>query len=97
MFTPMGLPKGTTNNIKGRPKGAKNRSTTEIREKLFDFVSDNIENLQVKFDELSTKDKLMFMEKILQYTIPKLQSETISFNNQPQQISPEDFIKKLLA
>ncbi len=57
-------------NIKGRPKGAKNRTTEQLRQLLLDFVNDNIEDLQASFDKLDHKDKLIFLERILKYVLP---------------------------
>jgi hypothetical protein len=95
MSTPMGLPKGTTNNIKGRPKGAKNRSTTEIREKLFEFISDNLPKLQNDFDKLDNpKDRLMFIERLFQYSLPKLQAQSIEFENPIQFMNLPDWMKE---
>lgn len=93
----MGLTKGMTNNLNGRPVGSKNKTTTEIRELLTTFISENWENVQQDFMNLEPKDRLAFYEKILQYTLPKLQSqtiETVSKSEEPP-ISYEEFMRKL--
>jgi hypothetical protein len=75
----MGLKKGMTNNPNGRPAGSKNRTTAEIRDLLKEFVSANWETIQTDFDQLPPKDRLAFFEKVLQYTIPKMQSVNHEF------------------
>jgi len=66
----MGLPKGKTNNPKGRKIGSLNKTTTEIKEIMVQFIGDNIGNIQSEFDKLEAKEKLFFFEKILKYIIP---------------------------
>ena len=75
----MGLKKGMTNNPNWRPMGSKNKSTTEIRDLMKEFVSTNWETIQADFDQLAPKDRLAFFEKVLQYTIPKMQSVNNEF------------------
>lgn len=70
----MPQPKGKTGNPKGRPKGVPNKVTADIRETLKAFVDKNLTSLQKNFDKLEPKDKLVFIEKLLPYLVPKLQS-----------------------
>ncbi len=93
----MGLTKGMTNNLNGRPAGSKNKATAEIRELLTAFISENWENVQQDFMNLEPKDRLAFYEKILQYTLPKLQSqtfETISKAEEPT-LTYAEFLENL--
>ena len=66
----MGLHKGQTNNLKGRPKGIPNKTTTEIRNLLQEFISCNMENLQSDFESLEPRDRLAFLEKALKFVLP---------------------------
>lgn len=70
------MKKGITNNPNGRPKGSLNKTTTEMREIITNFVSVNLTTLQTDFDQLEPKERLQFLEKLLGYTLPKLQSIT---------------------
>lgn len=70
------MKKGITNNPNGRPKGSLNKSTTEMRELVTNFVSANLTTIQADFDQLEPKERLLFLEKLLGYTLPKLQSVT---------------------
>ncbi len=70
----MGLPKGRTNNANGRPQGSINKDTKELRELLTGFIAKNWIGLQTDYEKLEPKDRLQFFEKVLQYTLPKMQS-----------------------
>jgi CCR4-NOT transcriptional regulation complex NOT5 subunit len=72
----MGLPKGKTNNPYGRPKGTPNRTTTEIKELMNQFISHNLDDLQRQYDQLEAKEKLMFFERVLKYVIPQQKDVT---------------------
>ncbi|HAQ17770.1 MAG TPA: hypothetical protein DCR40_00890 [Prolixibacteraceae bacterium] len=74
----MGLQKGTTNNLNGRPKGSQNRSTEELRNTVQAFIESNIEGMQANFDQLEAKDKLLFIEKMLNYSLPRMQATQIT-------------------
>jgi hypothetical protein len=73
-------------NRNGRPKGIENKLNSELREKINDFLNDNWENIQNDFDSLETKEKLMFFEKLLQYSLPRLKNVEMSQPNKIQQI-----------
>ena len=57
-------------NTAGRPKGAKDRTTAELREALREFVDQNIDKLQTSFDNLDDEKKLSFFEKIIKMVLP---------------------------
>ena len=64
--------KGNTNNPGGRPKGIPNRSTTELRRILNDFLSSNmnLEQLQSDLDSLEPKDRLNFIDRMISRILP---------------------------
>ncbi len=70
----MGLPKGTTNNPAGRPKGSTNKAGAELRERITTFVEERWEQIQEDFEYLEPKERLQFFEKLLVYALPKLQN-----------------------
>lgn len=70
----MGLQKGMTNNIGGRPKGSTNKITTELRERINDFLSENWEQIEKDFLVLEPDKRVLLFEKLLSYTLPKMQS-----------------------
>ena len=67
-------------NIKtgGRQKGTPNKVTSDLRQRINTFLSDNWESLQKDFEQLEPKDRLNFYEKLLQFGLPKLQSTQLT-------------------
>lgn len=72
--------KGISGNPNGRPKGSGNKVTTDLRQAIADFLNDNWKKIQSDFDKLEPKDRLSFIEKLLQYNLPKLQSVSNSID-----------------
>lgn len=66
--------KGKTNNPNGRPKGRKNKATLDLRQRINNFVIDKWDSIEADFEALEPKERLQFFEKLLQYSLPKLQS-----------------------
>lgn len=64
----------------GRTKGTPNKTTTEVKNLLHEFISCNIENLQVDFDSLEPKDRLAFFERALRFILPTQQKSEIDIN-----------------
>jgi hypothetical protein len=64
----------------GREKGTPNKITSDLRQRINDFLTDNWSSLQTDFDSLDSKEKLFFYEKLLQYGLPKLQSTELTSN-----------------
>jgi len=54
----------------GRPKGSPNKTTIEVKEFISNFLNENLLTLQSDFDNLESKERLYFMEKLLKYVIP---------------------------
>ena len=70
----MGLPKGKTNNPKGRKRGVPNKVTKQLRELIKGFLNDNFEQVKQDFAKLEPKDRIRNYIDLLQYTLPKYQS-----------------------
>lgn len=68
-----GRPKGTP-KTGGRKKGTPNRITKDVRVWLVDLVSKNRRQLERDLQELEPKDRVMMLEKLMQYVIPKKQA-----------------------
>ena len=72
-------------NRKGRPKGADNKITKEIKEILQEVVF-NAEEISRVYSELDTRDKAEFMVRIARYVTPEQKAVNIGlheFKEQP--------------
>jgi len=78
----------------GREQGTPNKLTKELREAINNFLTDNIKEIQKNFDLLEPKDKLYFIEKILSYTLPKMQSISTPDLKQPKIIEFKNVSKQ---
>lgn len=72
--------KGVTNNPNGRPKGKPNKVTANLRSSIQFFLEKNWPKVQKEFDKMEPKDKLVFYDKMLAYSLPKLQATSLSLN-----------------
>lgn len=68
------IKKGVVLNPKGRPKGALNRNTAELKEALKTILDAELEKVQEYLELLEPKERLDFVAKLLPYVVPK-QSE----------------------
>lgn len=63
---------------KGKPKGAKNRSTKELRNFITNFINDNLETIQDDFTALEPKERIDTFIKLMEYALPKLNRTELS-------------------
>lgn len=73
-----GLKKGETNNPNGRPAGTPNKVTKELRERIQNFLEDNWQQIEKDFATLDPEKRVMLFEKLLQYTVPRLQATDLT-------------------
>lgn len=71
----------------GRPKGAVNKVTKDMREWIGNFISENTEQIEKDWAELEPRDRLALFEKLLKYTLPSLSS--VSTKMQLEDMSDE--------
>lgn len=76
------MKRGKTNNPNGRPKGIPNRITADLREYIKQLLSNNLDKFAEDFEQLEPKDRLMMMEKLLSYILPKLSN--VAINEEPE-------------
>ncbi|KAA6319919.1 hypothetical protein EZS27_030246, partial [termite gut metagenome] len=78
----MAQKKGQTGNPKGRPKGKPNKVTMETREWIKQLIDKNRGQIERDLEALDPKDRILAIEKLMQYTVPKMQSveAKIDFN-----------------
>ncbi|HUZ58682.1 MAG TPA: hypothetical protein VMU83_07865 [Hanamia sp.] len=70
--------KGKTNNPSGRPKGVPNKTTTDLRQWINNFIDDNREQIKKDWNSLEPKDRIFLFEKLLKYSLPTLTSTTLN-------------------
>lgn len=58
----------------GRRKGTPNKTTQETRQWLKQFLDDNRTKIEQDFEALEPQQRLQMFERLLQYTLPKMQS-----------------------
>lgn len=81
----------------GRPKGAVNKVTKSKREFINGLLNGYFESELFKTDwkDVDPKDRLMFAEKLLQYTTPKMQAISADVQATVQQKTIEDKLEEL--
>jgi hypothetical protein len=61
----------------GRAKGTPNKVTTDLRTWINELLDNSRERLETDLNALEPKDRLIILEKLMQYVIPKQQSVSI--------------------
>lgn len=75
MFKP-----GTSGNAKGRPQGAKGKTSTELRERIKIFLDGSFDDMQEDFKKLDPVQKLAFYERLLKFAIPVMSTQDMQIN-----------------
>lgn len=88
----MGSKAGHTNNPNGRPKGVPNKTTNDLRQKVTELLENNWEKIQEDIDDLEPRDRLAFIEKLLNYSLPKLRSQDLSINKDNEEQEKCEFV-----
>ena len=70
----MAFEKGISGNPEGRPKGAINKTSTQLRELITDFLEINFEKVVNDFEILKPRDRVKVYCDLLQFGLPRLQA-----------------------
>jgi len=66
--------KGTVNNPAGRKKGTLNKVTMELKAWIKQLIDNNRVQLESDLKALEPKERWQIIERLMQYTTPKIQS-----------------------
>lgn len=64
----------------GRRPGAPNKTTKTVRTWLTELIDKNRSRIEKDIKALEPKDRLLILEKLMSYTIPKMSSTQISID-----------------
>lgn len=71
----MTFKKGSSGNIKGKPKGAENKTTKDIKEAYKQLIENNLDNLTKWLNEIAKDNPekaIRLLADLSEYVIPKL-------------------------
>src|SRR6185312_523370 len=70
--------KGESGNKAGKPKGTANKTTTDLRQWINNFIEGQREQIQSDWKKLEPKDRIILFEKLLKYSLPTLQATSLT-------------------
>lgn len=76
----------------GRPKGVQNKTGKEVKEILSKILSDEIEAMPERLNQLSDKERLDIVIKLLPYILPK--QKELEITNDITKMNLPDYMKK---
>jgi hypothetical protein len=76
----MPFKKGESGNSKGRPSGAENKVTVELRDRIKTFLEGNFKTVQKDFKKLDPEKRVALYEKYLKFVLPQLQNSDLTVN-----------------
>lgn len=88
----MAFKKGESGNPEGRPKGTPNKTSTEIKQTLNDILCNEIEAIPERLNQLSDKDRLDIVIKLLPYILPK--QKELEITNDITKMNLPDYMKR---
>lgn len=62
----------------GRKSATPNKLTADLRERINDFLTDNWEQVENDFKNLEPEKRVLLFEKLLQYSLPRMQATQIT-------------------
>ena len=91
----MGQRKGQTGNPTGRPKGARNKATTDIKTWISGIIDQNRMRLEKDLKRLEPKERWSVVERLIQYITPRMQSATVEAQIQAEYAALEKMLNDM--
>jgi hypothetical protein len=63
--------RGYSGNPKGKPKGAKGRTSEQVRQSLLKLLDDNLAQLQDDLDSMKPKDRAYLLINLARHCVPQ--------------------------
>jgi len=83
---------GQSGNPQGRPKGATNVITKELRAKLKNLIDAEFESLPGLLSDLEPKDRLDMIVRLLPFAMPKVESVHADMGEPGNKFTMDDFL-----
>lgn len=61
----------------GREQGTPNKTTSDLRDRISNFLNENWEQVEKDFKVLEPEKRVILFEKLMQFVVPRLQNITI--------------------
>jgi hypothetical protein len=81
-----------TDKTGGRAKGTPNKVTADLRAWVECLINKNLSKMEKDLKKLEPKDRLVILERLMQYTIPKQQSISVEAQIQAEYASLEKLL-----
>ena len=76
----------------GRQSGTPNKVTSDLRQWVDELIEKNLNKIESDLKKLEPKDRLIILEKLMQYSIPKQQSISVEAKIQAEYASLEKLL-----
>jgi len=88
----MPFQKGNSGNPAGKPKGATNKTTKELREIFQKIIEKNIKTLSKDLQAVGPETRIKLLIQMAEFVLPKLQRTEISGYGDEQNEESKDYV-----
>jgi len=79
-------------NKSGRPKGSKNKSSSEIKRQFAEIIHNNIEQINDDLKTLTPSERIKFILELCKFLIPTLRASEVDANINNTMFQPLEII-----